>query len=75
MAAVTGGQAPMAQARPEAIKAIPIRHWGRWVSAAVDHLRASSALLWSLGKNPNVDMRHHRRVPVQAPLTLRGVRR
>ncbi len=44
-----------AAARPEAIKAIPIRHWGRWISAAVI-IYLGAALLYSFLKNPNTDL-------------------
>ncbi len=45
--------APAAQ-RPEAIKAIPVRHWGRWI-AAVIIIYLSAALIYSFVKNSNVD--------------------
>ena len=51
-----GGRRPPAAARPEAIKAIPIRHWGRWISAAVI-IYVVVALLVSFLKNPNTDCR------------------
>ena len=37
----------------EAIKAIPVRHWGRWISAAVV-VYFAAALIVSFIKNPNV---------------------
>jgi His/Glu/Gln/Arg/opine family amino acid ABC transporter permease subunit len=40
--------------RPEAIKAVPIRHWGRWVASAVI-LYIFVALTYSLAKNNNLD--------------------
>ena len=43
-----------AVARPKPIKAVPLRHWGRWISAAVV-LYLTAALLYSLAKNTNVD--------------------
>jgi len=43
-----------AAGRPEAIKAIPIRHWGRWVSAAII-LYLFAAVLYSFIRNVNVD--------------------
>jgi polar amino acid transport system permease protein len=51
-----GGAAgvPAAPSRPEAIKAIPVRHWGRWVSAAIV-LYLAIALIVSFIKSPNVD--------------------
>jgi len=42
--------------RPEAIKAIPVRHWGRWVSAFIIFYLAI-ALVFSFTKNPNVEWR------------------
>jgi len=45
---------PAAAARPEAIKAIPIRHWGRWLSAAVV-IYLVAALVFSFVKNPIVE--------------------
>jgi polar amino acid transport system permease protein len=39
--------------RPEAIKAVPIRHWGRWV-ASVIILYIFVALVYSLAKNKNL---------------------
>jgi polar amino acid transport system permease protein len=44
----------MSIARPEAIKAIPVRHWGRWLSAAIV-VYLLAALLFSFIKNPVVD--------------------
>jgi polar amino acid transport system permease protein len=43
-----------AAARPEVIKAIPIRHWGRRLSAAIV-LYLAAALIVSFIKSPNVD--------------------
>jgi polar amino acid transport system permease protein len=40
--------------RPEAIKAVPIRHWGRWVASVVI-LYILVALLYSLAKNKNLE--------------------
>jgi polar amino acid transport system permease protein len=57
MATVTGDEVRPTRQRPEAIKAVPIRHWGRWISAAVI-IFALFALLWSLWHNPNVDIRY-----------------
>ena len=39
--------------RPEAIKAVPIRHWGRWV-ASVIIVYVFVALVYSLAKNKNL---------------------
>jgi len=73
------GQAPPAGAdlpapagpRPDSIKAIPIRHWGRWISAAIV-VYLMAALVYSFVKNSNVEW------PVVwqylfAPLTMRGL--
>ena len=51
--------------RPEAIKAIPVRHWGRWVSAAIV-IYLLVALIVSFIKNPNVDWNDGLGVHVQA---------
>ena len=56
--------------RPRPIKAIPIRHWGRWISAAVV-LFLAVALVWSLAQNPNVDWATVCEYLFK-PLTLRG---
>ena len=45
---------PAAVSRPEVIKAIPIRHWGRWLSAALV-VYVVVALVYSFIKSPNVD--------------------
>src|SRR5450756_547302 len=45
---------PAAVSRPEVIKAIPIRHWGRWLSAAIV-VYLVVALVYSFIKSPNVD--------------------
>ena len=48
-----GGEPPAApHSRPEAVKAIPVRHWGRWVSAVVI-IYLVVALLYSFIRNPN----------------------
>jgi len=69
------GQAPAgagggAAARPEAIKAIPIRHWGRWISAAVI-IYVAVALVVSFLKNPNTELSVIRQY-LFASLVLRG---
>jgi len=56
---------------PEAIKAIPVRHWGRWVAAAII-LYLAAALIVSLVRNPNVDV-HTISQYLFRDLTLRGV--
>jgi polar amino acid transport system permease protein len=51
-----GGVAADASAatlRPDSIKAIPVRHWGRWISAVVV-VYLMAALVVSFIKNPNV---------------------
>jgi polar amino acid transport system permease protein len=40
--------------RPEAIKAVPIKHWGRWVASVVI-LYIFAALIYSLAKNKNLE--------------------
>lgn len=57
--------------RPRPIKAIPVRHWGRWVSAAV-LLFFAVALAWSLAHNPNVGWATIGEYLFKS-LTLRGV--
>jgi polar amino acid transport system permease protein len=69
------GQAPAGAgggdaARPEAIKAIPIRHWGRWISAVVI-VYVAVALVVSLLKNPNTELSVIRQY-LFAGLVLRG---
>jgi polar amino acid transport system permease protein len=59
------------QARPEAIKAIPIRHWGRWVASAVI-LYIFAALIYSLAKNHNLDW-NTVGATMFKPIVLRGV--
>ena len=39
--------------RPEAIKAVPLRHWGRWIASVVI-LYIFVALIYSLAKNPAI---------------------
>lgn len=39
--------------RPEAIKAVPIRHWGRWIASVVI-LYIFVALIYSLSQNPKI---------------------
>ena len=53
MSAGAGLPAP-AGSRPEAIKAIPVRHWGRWISAVVV-IYLVVALIYSFAKNPIID--------------------
>ena len=51
-AAAAGG--PPAAARPDVVKAIPVRHWGRWLGAGIV-IYLIVALLVSFIKNPNTD--------------------
>jgi len=39
---------------PEAMKAIPVRHWGRWLAAAII-LFLLAALVYSVARNPRFD--------------------
>lgn len=52
-AAGAGMPAP-ARSRPETIKAIPVRHWGRWIGAIIV-IYLVAALIYSFVKNENVD--------------------
>ena len=59
--------------RPEVIKAVPIRHWGRWIASVVI-LYIFVALLYSLTKNPAIhwgDIAHY----LFRPLVLEGALR
>ena len=72
--APAGSQEPRvkrAGTRPEAIKAVPIRHWGRWIASVVI-LYIFVALIYSLAKNTNLqwDVVGHW---MFKPLVLRGV--
>ncbi len=40
--------------RPEAIKAVPVRHWGRWIASVVV-LYIFAALIYSLARNQNME--------------------
>ena len=66
-----GGQGPPADDEAFAIDAVPLRHWGRWISAAII-LFVLFALLWSLWHNPNIDIATIRD-NLFAPYVLRGV--
>jgi len=57
--------------RPEAIKAIPVRHWGRWVSAVVV-IYLVVAIIYSFAKNPITDWATVGNYLFKS-LTLRGV--
>ena len=50
--------------RPEAIKAIPVRHWGRWIASVI--ILTFAALIYSFVKNPNVEWTTVWRLAVQA---------
>jgi polar amino acid transport system permease protein len=71
VATVTGGQVSLPRQRPESIKAIPIRHYGRWISAALI-IFVLVALLWSLWHNPRVDITYIGQT-LFSPFVLRGV--
>ncbi len=51
--AAAGGPAA-APTRPEAIKAIPVRHWGRWIAAAIV-VYLLIAIFVSFVKSPNIN--------------------
>ena len=68
--AAAGG--PAAAARPDAIKAIPIRHWGRWISAAIV-MYLLVALVVSFIKNPNVDWPTVVGQYLFSPITMHGL--
>ena len=53
VSAGAGVPAP-AGSRPQAIKAVPVRHWGRWVSAVVV-IYLAIAIIYSFAKNPITD--------------------
>jgi polar amino acid transport system permease protein len=57
--------------RPAPVKAVPVRHYGRWVAAAVV-IYLIAALLWSLWHNKNVDVGTVRKYLFVGP-TLQGV--
>jgi len=69
--AARGSQEPPGFDDSEAIDAIPLRHWGRWISAAII-LFVLFALLWSLWHNPRVDIGYVTQTLFQ-PFVLRGV--
>jgi polar amino acid transport system permease protein len=48
------GEGPPAASRPEAIRAIPVRHYGRWISAAIV-VYLLVALIFSFIKSPNIN--------------------
>ena len=46
-------EASGSDSRPEAIKAVPVRHWGRWIASVVI-LYIFAALIYSLARNKNL---------------------
>jgi polar amino acid transport system permease protein len=70
-AALSTPVSPKSGERPRLIKAVPIRHWGRWVSAAL-LLFFAFALAWSLAHNQNVGWQTIGQYLFK-PLTLHGV--
>jgi len=54
MTAPEAGLPAPGAARPEAIKAVPVRHWGRWISAAIV-VYLLVALIYSFITSPNID--------------------
>jgi len=71
VASVTGGQVPLARTRPQRIEAVPLRHYGRWISAAII-IFLLFALLWSLWHNDRVDIGYIGQTLFQ-PWVLHGV--
>ena len=71
VAPTAGTSPPGTGERPEPIKAIPVRHWGRWIAAAVI-IYLAVALAWSLAHNENVGWATIGEYLFK-PLTLRGV--
>ena len=57
--------------RPEAIKAIPVRHWGRWVSAVVVIYLVDRAHLL-VRQEPQRRLDHGRQLPLQAARPARA---
>jgi len=70
-AAAATGSAGTSPAEPAPVKAVAVRHYGRWV-AAVIVLVCFAGLLWSLAKNPNLEWPVIREYLFK-PLTLKGV--
>jgi polar amino acid transport system permease protein len=63
--------AARAPGEAEAIRAIPVRHWGRWVSGAVVLLVVAS-VVWSAGRSGFIDGHQVRRYQFH-PLILKGL--
>ena len=57
---------------PDAIRAIPVRHWGRWVSGAAV-LVIVAWVAWSAGRSGFIDGRTVRHYQF-SPLILKGLR-
>jgi polar amino acid transport system permease protein len=66
-----GGHEPPADDESLAIDAVPLRHWGRWISAAII-VFVVFAMLWSLLHNPNIGVATIRE-NLFASYVLRGV--
>ena len=64
--------AARAPGEPEAIRAIPVRHWGRWVSGVVV-LAVVAWVAWSAARSGFIDGREVRRYQFSA-LILHGLR-
>ncbi len=67
-----GAGVPAPGGRPEAIKAIPIRHWGRWIAAGIV-LYLMAALAYSFIRNPNVEWPVVREFMFNREVTLLGL--
>jgi polar amino acid transport system permease protein len=67
----TEGSVLASRSQPTAIDAVPLRHWGRWISACVV-VFLLLALLWSLWHNPRVNISYVGQT-LFAPFVLRGV--
>jgi polar amino acid transport system permease protein len=63
---------PLASAGPEVIRAVPVRHWGRWLSAAGVAL-VVAWVVWSAARSGFIDVAQVRRYQF-SPLILRGLR-
>ena len=68
--AAVGGMPPTA-ARPQQMRAVPVRHWGRWIFGAIV-IFIAVALIYSLVKNPRVQWSVLRQY-LFAPLTMHGL--
>jgi polar amino acid transport system permease protein len=70
-AAIPAPVPPEPAQHPRPINAVPLRHWGWWVSSAV-LLFFAFALIWSFAHNPNVGWATIGQYLFK-PITLRGV--